>query len=180
MKEQKNASKAPPHHDWRDVDNAPAEVEALRRNVETFANCFVKDDKKARHLCRLALEDGPWHRYETNTAIASILIEVLEVVERKAGRKFRTYDGPVEEVELHLPPHLAGHRGRSYAVIELPVRLLHAVFKSQEAYDYALEALSEGPHHDVAGNAILVMLIEAIYAVIPETRTEEKANNGQD
>ncbi len=173
-------AKHPPHHDWRDPDNAPAEVEAMRRSVETFANSFVKDDKKARHLCRLALEDGPWHRYETNTAIASILIEVLEIVERNTGRKFRMYDGPVEEVELHLPPHLAGRRGRSYAVIELPVRLLHAVFKSQEAYDYILEALSEGPHHDVANNAILVMLVEAIYAMIRENRTEEKASDGQD
>ncbi len=163
-------------HPWHDFDNVPPDFEKKRGQIESMAKDLAAGDHNARHLCRLALEDGPWHMNECNTAIMSALREVIHTLQRQTGKKIQPYNGPVVEIDLHLPPHLSGRRGRSYAKIPLPVRFLKELFRTEESFNYAIEVFSEGPHHESANNALFLLLLEALYDIINNNVEKENGD----
>lgn len=160
-------------HEWEDL---PEELEHMREEIEDVLARSLGDAKKARRICRLALDDGPWHRYVTNIAFAGAILELLRAADRPDPEQHE-HIGKVEEVELHLPPHLAGRRGRSYARLDLPARLLSKAFKSREAYSYAVDAMSEGPHNELASNVLLMTLIELLLARNPDEAEDAAGGN---
>jgi len=158
------------HHHPNEWEDLPEELEHMREEIELVVARSLGDPKKARRICRLALDDGPWHRYVTNIAVAGAILELLGVA-RCPDPEQHGHIGAVEEVELHLPPHLAGRRGRSYARLDLPARLLSKAFKSRAAYEYVVDAMSEGPHHELASNVLLMTLVESL--LDPSAQPEE-------
>jgi len=177
--EMKKHHKHPPHHhrpphEWHSMVDTPEAVEVKREEVEAAVSVLLEGDSNhAGRICRLALNHGPWERYETNTALSAALLAAVI----PNSDSLPEYSGPYEEVELHLPPHLGGHRGKSFARLKMPTRLLRDAFGSDEAVEYVVDALSEGPHHDVAGNIMLLSLIEAMADLIRANTTSQEEND---
>lgn len=144
----------------------PVEVE---RRIESIEALLV-DWNRDRVLSRYAFEDGPDHMRVANSVLAGVLHLLLEEVARMRGLEPLDYRGPSVPVELDEPPH-SPTQGTP---IEIPTRLLSTLCKGDDGdIQDALNALLEGPTHEVATNVIFMHLMEVLADLVSPEEVSE-------
>ena len=154
------------HHHHRHHHDHFRPSRSLSRMLEGVEK-ILDNSMDARRVGDFAFHDGPGHRRATNGVLAGILYQLLQEATRSLGQTPVPYRGESAEVECTGPPHLRHHR-RGGSTVSIPTRLLSTLCDSRREMDELLENLSDAPEHDVASNAILLGLFEALYDVLAE------------
>lgn len=125
----------------------------------------------AREVRFAAFEDGPPHRRAASSVLGAALMRVLEEAARSRGVEPRAYDGDSVDVDWSLPPHMRHRRrGPSYSSAPIPTRLLASLCADEREREDIIQALSEGPEHDVATNVVLLNMLESLYDIVSDGR----------
>jgi hypothetical protein len=129
----------------------PDGVADLLGEIEHISAGAVRSETKARRLVRWAFDGHPWHAIVTNGTTAAIACRIVDEIAAVRGVAVQPYDADTTQVEFHN------------AEVPLPTRLLRVIAHNDNDFDLMVEALTEGPHHEVAANVIILALLEAIF-----------------
>jgi len=178
------------------IEETKSPIESLNFGA---ISSLVPDANEWAYIFRIILQEGPFHRRQTNGIFLAILNELLSLLAGRMGKKIESYpyetvNGDLQEssapwqkprkqseqgVSARSPANNPADSGRG-APLGIPARLLREIFQNDRGrIAEAAKNLLTGPPHDVFMNVLLLHIYEAFHHILGGSAPHEKEVPGK-
>jgi len=178
------------------IEETKSPIESLNFGA---ISSLVPDANEWAYTFRIILQEGPFHRRQTNGIFLAILNELLSRLSERMGKKIESYpyetiNGALQESSSPLQrPQKRTERdistrspannlidARRAVPLGIPARLLTEIFqKDQKRIAEAAKNLLTGPPHEVFMNVLLLHIYESFHHILGGSDPHEKEVPGK-